>query len=842
MYKKIKKSIYLVIVSIMFCNEICLEALAPPSLIGGEIMILSAEEEKWSECLSWLLSVSNEWNLEKLISRYKEIYDSKDKDKDKDIDTEDVIWGYYVEMLIEAIRKEENRHYLSVLLKMDNPSLVQEVREAISTRIRECKEQFAEEVKKRRKTYRMKQKNIEKEKIEGQRRRDAELQEKREKVKNIYDSVKYRRPGGGSTHATVEVVVDGYKVKRTIAPHAKRNKQLSKRAIQKSGILFQAQRASEDSMAGGSSVIKKTGQECLEERSKKKKESAVGKEKCVGEASGSTKAEGLKDDLVTREKALHKGKSVSDGGKEEERDLGEASGSTEAEVLEDDLVTKEKALHESKDASDLSGILGSTEAEGLKEDLVTREKALHESKDASDSGKEEAHDLSGALGSTEEEVLEDKAKEQVLALADEVMRLADVIASEDVARYDLRVVLEGLREVCKDIKNKNQEPEKLRKKEFLQEEKIKNESLKRELDDSISSLADKRQKFTQEIETMEKKVKAFQKELKERLLKKEEKDTIKCQMNKAKEHSQNSRGSRVEVVRQLDTKKKELRQVVETLQEMEKFNGTEGESVLNESWEGLWQKIKYQRRSLWERLYGKDGEGLEDVYWTLNDWNNQEFQQRKDNQEKVRIALQKMYYVMWMYPKLSKLSDSEKISVKKGVGYLLNTFWNTGIGVHEDIRRDVVRLLEMYGTMKIQTEDLVFQEYVLESDVASVGNIKAFERKLNSQRKEMEELYSEMLDILDKYTLAEYTLTKTDLEKSEFKDIHSIVHSISHQNQLESNSSFINQSESKIPRPPDEYKQIQNKHQDLYKALVREEGEAIAQRGSRSVRYTHKVR
>ena len=34
MYKKIKKSIYLVIVSIMFCNEICLEALAPPSLMG----------------------------------------------------------------------------------------------------------------------------------------------------------------------------------------------------------------------------------------------------------------------------------------------------------------------------------------------------------------------------------------------------------------------------------------------------------------------------------------------------------------------------------------------------------------------------------------------------------------------------------------------------------------------------------------------------------------------------------------------------------------------------------------------------------------------------------------
>ena len=69
-----------------------------------------------------------------------DIYDNINIDRDTDTDTNtgDIIWGYYVGMLIEAIRKEKDTHYLSALLEMDSHSLVlvQEVRGAISARIR----------------------------------------------------------------------------------------------------------------------------------------------------------------------------------------------------------------------------------------------------------------------------------------------------------------------------------------------------------------------------------------------------------------------------------------------------------------------------------------------------------------------------------------------------------------------------------------------------------------------------------------------------------------------------------------------------------------------------------
>ena len=120
---------------------------------------------------------------------------------------------------------------------------------------------------------------------------------------------------------------------------------------------------------------------------------------------------------------------------------------------------------------------------------------------------------------------------------------------------------------------------------------------------------------------------------------------------------------------------------------------------------------------------------------------------------------------------------------------LLHTFGNTVVG--EDIRRDIVKLLEMYERMHIPTEYLLFQEYVLESDRDSVGDIKAFESKLNSERKEIEDLYSAELDELELNDAFE-------------------------PNKVTSSSTYVDQSGWEA-----EYKEIKQKYRGLYQSVVK---------------------
>ena len=391
--------------------------------------------------------------------------------------------------------------------------------------------------------------------------------------------------------------------------------------------------------------------------------------------------------------------------------------------------------------------------------------------------------------------MEEEEKEQVLALADDLMEVVDVMAPEDVKSHDVDVEIKELMELCEEIRKTRKNLERLQENELFQKEKRSKESLKQELDASITSLGDSIQKLTQQIETTDKEIKVFQQQSRESGLQHKKKASIKSQMENAKESLQNCKESRVMLRRQSDQTTREQKEVVQKLQEMEKASATEGESVLHESWEGLSQKIIDQRRRLWERLYGEKGAGLEDIYDTLNAWNKQEFWQRKqaDNREKIRIALQKMYYVMFLYPKMSNLSDSQKTfaeeDILKGMSCLLHTFGNTVVG--EDIRRDIVKLLEMYERMHIPTEYLLFQEYVLESDRASVGDIKVFESKLNSERKEIEELYSAELDKLEPNDECE-------------------------PNKVTSSSTYVDQSGWEA-----EYKEIKQKYRDLYQTVVK---------------------
>ena len=119
---------------------------------------------------------------------------------------------------------------------------------------------------------------------------------------------------------------------------------------------------------------------------------------------------------------------------------------------------------------------------------------------------------------------------------------------------------------------------------------------------------------------------------------------------------------------------------------------------------------------------------LKAIYCTLSAWNDQWFWERLKNQEKVKIALQKMHRVMLWY---KDLPDTKKIlaekEIKQGVRHLLHTFWNAGVWMG-GIRRDVIALLEMYNTMNIQTEAMVFREYALQ-DTTAPTYIKAFEEK-----------------------------------------------------------------------------------------------------------------